>query len=98
MKLIALVLVSLSIMFSFAFPANAAITCRDFNGHEVCILNIKRSAKRYWNYRTTISIDGEKQPTEVYNCRSEYKIQNNGKLVRFKEDGVGNLKCQYFKK
>lgn len=97
MKLIALVLVSLSIMFSFAFPANA-VTCRDFNGHEVCVLNIQRSAKRYWNYRTTISIDGEKQPTEIYNCRSEYKIQNDGKIVRFKEDGVGNLICKYFKK
>ncbi|WP_414624248.1 hypothetical protein [Calothrix sp. CCY 0018] len=98
MKLIALVLVSLSIMFSLAFPANAAISCRDFNGHEICVLNINRSAKRYWNYRTTISIDGEKQPTEVYNCRSEYKIQNDGKIVKFKEDGVGNLVCQYFKK
>jgi hypothetical protein len=98
MKLIALVLVFVSIMFSFAFSANAAVTCRDFNGHEVCVLNIQRSAKRYWNYRTTISIDGEKQPTEIYNCRSEYKIQNDGKIVRFKEDGVGNLICKYFKK
>ncbi|MEO1429255.1 MAG: hypothetical protein AAFS12_06410 [Cyanobacteria bacterium J06632_19] len=98
MKLIALVLISLNIIFSFAFPANAAPTCRDFNGHEVCILNIKRSAKRYWNYRTTISIDGKKQPTEIYNCRGEFKIQKNGKIVRFGEDGVGNLICQFFKK
>ena len=98
MKLIASVLVSLSIMFSFAFPANAAVTCRDFNGHEVCVLNIRRSPKRYWNYKTTISIDGEKQPTDIYNCRSEYKIQNDGKIVKFKEDGVGNLVCKHFKK
>ncbi len=98
MKLIASVLVTLSIMFSFALPANAAISCREFNGHEVCVLNIQRSAKRYWNYRTTISIDGKKQPREVYNCRSEYKIQNDGKIVKFKEDGVGNLVCKYFKK
>ncbi len=98
MKLIALVVLSLSMTFSFAFPANAAITCRDYNGHEICILKINRSAKRYWNYRTTISIDGKKQPTEIYNCRGEFKIQKNGKIVNFEEDGVGNLICRYFKK
>ncbi|MBF2013897.1 MAG: hypothetical protein IGS23_01530 [Rivularia sp. T60_A2020_040] len=98
MKLIALILLLLIITFSLAFPANAAVTCKDFNGHEVCILDIKRSAKRYWNYRTTISIDGEKQPSEIYNCRGEFKIQNDGKIVRFGEDGVGNLICKFFKK
>ena len=97
MRLIALVLLLLSMTFSFALPAKA-VTCSDYNGHEICILNIKRSAKRYWNYRTTISIDGKKQPREIYNCRSEYKIQQNGKIVRFKEDGVGNLICKFFKK
>lgn len=97
MKLIALIILLLSMTFSFAFPANAA-TCSDYNGHEICILDIKRSAKRYWNYRTTISIDGEKQPTEIYNCRGEFKIQKNGKIVRFGEDGVGNLICKFFKK
>ncbi|MEA5598390.1 hypothetical protein [Rivularia sp. UHCC 0363] len=84
--------------FSFAFPANAAITCRDYNGHEICVLDIKRSAKRYWNYRTTISIDGKKQPEEIYNCRGEFKIQNNGKIVPFGEDDPGNLVCQFYKK
>ena len=98
MKLIALVLLLLSMTVSFALPANAAVTCRDYDGHEVCILNIKRSAKRYWNYRTTISIDGKKQPTEIYYCRGKFKIQNNGKIVRFEEDGVGNLICKFFKK
>ena len=98
MRLIALALLLLSITFSFAFPAEAAITCREYDGHEVCVLNIKRSAKRYWNYRTTISIDGKKQPTEIYNCRGEFKISKNGKIVRFEEDGVGNLICKYFKK
>ena len=98
MKLIALVLALLSMMFSFASPANAAITCREYNGHEICVLKIKRSAKRYWNYRTTISIDGKKQPTEIYNCRGEFKIQKNGKIVRFEEDRVGNLICKFFNK
>ncbi len=98
MKLTASLLISLSIVFSFNFPANAAITCRDYSGHEICILNIKRSAKRYWNYRTTISIDGKKQPTEIYNCRGKFKIQKNGKIVRFGENGVGNFICRSFKK
>ena len=96
MKIFDSVMVLIIFMFSFNFPANAAITCQDFNGHEICVLNIKRSAKRYWNYRTTISIDGKKQPTEIYYCRSEFIIHNDGKLVRFKEDGVGNLICKYF--
>ncbi|MGB3650008.1 MAG: hypothetical protein WBA41_02195 [Rivularia sp. (in: cyanobacteria)] len=97
MKLIALLLVSLSIMFSFALPANAE-TCSDYNGHEVCIINLRRSAKRYWTYRATISIDGKKLPREIYNCRGEFRIQKNGKIVPFKEDGVGNLVCQFYKK
>lgn len=72
--------------------------CSNYNGHEICILNIKRSAKRYWNYRVEISVDGEKKPVEVYNCRGRFKIQGNGKIVPFGENNPGQLICKYFKK
>ncbi len=101
MKFIALLL---SIHFVFGgIPVFGALspkdsTCKNYDGHEICILNIQRSAKRYWNYRVAISVDGEKKPVEVYNCRGRFKIQRNGKIVPFGENDPGKFICKYFKK
>jgi len=62
---------------SVALPAKASV-CRNCDNHRICILSIKRSAKNYWEYRAAISFDGIKTPIEVYNCRSEVKIQQDG--------------------
>ena len=95
MKFIALILVFLQICIA-APPAQAA-RCENINGHKVCIVSFKRSPKRYWNYRVSISIDGEKQPVEIYNCRSQFKIQQNGKIVSFEKNSPGKFICRNFK-
>ncbi len=95
MKIIALILLLLQ-FFCLALPAQAA-RCQNFDGHQVCIISLKRSPKRYWNYRAVISIDGKKQPLEIYNCRSNFKIQKDGKIVSFTEDSPGKFICKNFK-
>jgi len=95
MKIIAIILLLLQFFF-LALPAQAA-RCENFDGHKVCIIRLKRSPKRYWNYRATISIDGEKKPMEIYNCRSKFKIQKDGKIVSFTENSPGQFICKNFK-
>lgn len=50
-------------------PAEA-YTCRNYKGHQVCIISIKRSAKNHWEYRALVNVDGVKIPLETYNCRN----------------------------
>ena len=61
------------IIFIFASfliaPKTEANICKFWSGHQVCVVRIKRSAKYYWEYRTTLSVDGKKQPEIVYDCR-----------------------------
>lgn len=75
-----------------ALPAEAAF-CRTLNQHSICILSIKRSAKNYWEYRASVSIDGTKHPIEIYNCRDRVKIQNDGTPIPFQPSGAGELIC-----
>ncbi|MBD2167733.1 hypothetical protein H6G04_25420 [Calothrix membranacea FACHB-236] len=91
--LLAVLILSLSI----AVPAAASV-CRNYNGHQICVLSIQRSAKNYWEYRATISVDGVKQPMAVYNCRAQVKILQDGETVPFTPQDPGNLICNFFKK
>ncbi len=75
-------------------PADSDI-CRVFNGHQVCINSIRRSAKSYWEYRTVVSIDGAKQPLELYNCRDRNRIlASDGSIVPFLTGKTGDWVCQ----
>uniref|UniRef100_UPI0030D77BE3 hypothetical protein n=1 Tax=Calothrix sp. NIES-2098 TaxID=1954171 RepID=UPI0030D77BE3 len=90
-------LLLLILNFSVALPAAASV-CRNYNGHHVCILSIQRSAKNYWEYKASFSVDDVKTPIEVYNCRSRVKIQKNGTVVPFGDKDPGELICNFFKK
>ncbi len=75
-------------------PADSDI-CRLFNGHQVCVNSIRRSARSYWEYRTVVSIDGVKQPLELYNCRDRNRIlASDGSLVPFLNGKAGDWICQ----
>ncbi|HAE06182.1 hypothetical protein [Richelia intracellularis] len=95
MKLITLIILSLQIIT--ITPTAYGNRCETINAHKVCIVDLKRSPKRYWNYRVSISIDEEKQPVEIYNCRSQFKIQQDGKIVFFEENSPGKFICRNFK-
>ncbi|NWF62228.1 MAG: hypothetical protein HXY43_23980 [Fischerella sp.] len=96
MKYIALVL-PLILFFLVVFPAEALV-CRNYQGHQICILSIKRSAKNYWEYRAAVSVDGVKRPIEVYNCRDRIKVESDEVIVPFEDNDPGELICSYFQK
>ena len=90
------------LLFVLAFfviiPRAEANTCKFWSGHQVCVVQIKRSAKYYWEYRTILSVDGTKQPEIVYNCRNSYYFNPEKNKVFFKnnKNDLGNFVCDLF--
>jgi hypothetical protein len=82
---------------AIALPVKASL-CRDLDGHRVCIVKIKRSAKYHYRYRTVVSIDGETKPLVVYNCRDRTITKKNKYPIPFKSNSPGNLVCSLFDK
>ncbi|MEH2184425.1 hypothetical protein [Nostoc sp.] len=85
---------------SMMHPAFASV-CRNYDfydglRHQICILSINRSAKNYWEYRATVSVDGRKRPTEVYNCHERAKVQQAGTVLPFEQKGPGEMICSFF--
>jgi hypothetical protein len=91
------VLLCLALSLAVTFPAEAAF-CRQSSDRLICIVSIKRSAKNYWEYRASVSVDGIKRPIEVYNCRDRIRIRKDGAVVPFESDGAGELICHFFQK
>ena len=87
----------LALSLAVPFPAEAAF-CRQSSNGLICIVSIKRSAKNYWEYRASVSINGIKRPIEVYNCRDRIRIRKDGDVVPFESDGAGELICRFFPK
>ncbi|WP_232317126.1 hypothetical protein [Anabaena sp. CA = ATCC 33047] len=86
-------------VFSVSWTSPAwAMMCRNYEGHEICILSIKRSAKKYWEYQASVSVDGVKTPVEIYNCRGRFKLQKDGKVIQFTQNSPGEVICSFFKK
>ncbi|MDB9314752.1 hypothetical protein PN462_16685 [Spirulina sp. CS-785/01] len=88
-----IIIVTVLLLFAFTPPAKAAI-CRTVGEHHICLLDIQRSAKYYWQYWVIAQVDGEKQPKAVYNCRTSRRTTSTGKTVPFAENGVGELVCR----
>ncbi|HEY9657161.1 MAG TPA: hypothetical protein V6C65_01760 [Allocoleopsis sp.] len=72
----------------------SAAPCRTLHQQTVCIQEIKRSAKYFWEYRVTLQIDGKTQPLEIYNCRDRLKIQPDGSVIPFEPAGIGEFICK----
>lgn len=85
------------ILFSCSLPAQAS-SCNNYKGHEICIFSMKPNGNRNWNYRVDLSLDGERRPTEIYNCRKQFRVQNDGKIVQFSKEDPGNFICASYKK
>ena len=67
--------------------------CHSYEGHEVCIKRIKRSAKYYWEYYVELSTDGKSKPLETYDCRHRQRITEKGEKIAFSERGHGEFIC-----
>lgn len=96
MKCICFFLLLIS-FFWLALPAEASV-CRNYEGREICIVDIKRSAKNYWEYRVILSVDGEKKPLEVYNCRDRTTVKKDRTMLAFGENNPGEIVCRFFNK
>lgn len=95
-KIIILMLI-FSLILTIVPPAEANF-CRQFKDQKICILTIKRSAKNYWEYRASISINGKKTPVEIYNCRRQIKIKEDKTIEFFEPNGAGELICNTLEK
>lgn len=93
MKLILAVFLVLALCLSAPLSAEAAL-CRTVDGHTICILEVKRSAKNYWEYRAAIKVDNQEHPIELYNCRSRIRVRTDGTEVPFEANGAGDLICR----
>lgn len=82
------------INWAIIIPSAQAEFCRQINGHQVCIVKIKRSAKNYWEYRAAVKIDQKTKPIEIYDCRQRHRITQEGEIIPFKSKGVGKLICR----
>ncbi|MGG6241366.1 hypothetical protein ACQ4N7_22305 [Nodosilinea sp. AN01ver1] len=72
--------------------ASIGIFCQDVASHQVCLETIKRSAKYVWQYRVTVSIDGERQPVKYYDCRS-FVISPDESTTPSNEVAIRQLIC-----
>ena len=97
----AVVVVMLALPFAvwfmgfFTQPTSLANACRSFGEHQVCVQSIRRSAQRYWEYRTVVSVDGIKQPLELYNCRDRIRtLAFDSSPVPFATGKTGDWICQ----
>lgn len=90
----------LLLVFWIAYaPAADAAMCRERFEQQVCILQLKRSAKNYWEYRAKVSIEGEKQRAkEIYNCRDRTLTRKGKYPIPFPPDSPGELVCKTFQK
>ncbi len=92
-------LLLLLVFWLWLMPIANAQICGDRNGHRVCILKLKRSAKNYWEYRAQVSIDGKKQAAkEIYNCRDRTLTRKGKYPIPFQANDPGELVCSLFAK
>lgn len=82
----------------FIVPTAHAAYCRSVENHEVCILDIQRSAKNYWEYRARVSVDGEARSMAVYDCRDRSLTRQDGTRVSFRSDITGEVVCRLFRR
>lgn len=84
-----------------ALPANAA-QCQTIAGQEVCILNLRRSAKNYWEYWAQLSINGTKQPERIYDCRVFARERSRNippelSAETVKAESIGSFVCRLYR-
>jgi len=92
------VLIILLVLSNLVISPAYASVCRNYDGQQICILSINRSAKNYWEYKAIVSVDGKKRPLEVYDCRQKVRIQPDGMVLPFENKDPGQLICSFFKK
>jgi hypothetical protein len=97
-KFLIKLVISLLVCFSSVTLPASADYCRQVEGHQICILNIKRSAKNYWQYQATASIDGIEKPTASYDCRERSITDLDGNQSLFRSRLDSKLICSLYRR
>jgi hypothetical protein len=92
-----ILLIASMVFLSLCAPAQAAI-CRNIQGRRICEASLNRSAKNYWEYRAIVTIDGARQPQEIYNCRDRLRVQVDGTVIPFTDGDPSPLVCRLYNK
>jgi hypothetical protein len=79
-------------------PASAALSCRQIDGHQICIEQIERSAKNYWQYQAMVSKDGLKLPIASYDCREKLITDFDGNISSFRNRKDGGFVCSLYRR
>ncbi len=89
-------MIAMLIFISGPSAIAAAPICKEIDQHQVCIREIKRSAKNYWEYWAIVDVDGHRRPKETYNCRDRVLIDTDNILVPFEREFTGDFVCQLY--
>ncbi len=94
LKVLTVLVLAISCWLGINVNKAIAASCYQTHSHTVCLIDIKRSAKQFWNYRAVVSVDGVARSQEVYNCRDRQRVRTDGRVVPFETNGVGDLICR----
>jgi hypothetical protein len=78
-------------------PAYAEF-CRQVDGHRICIVDIKRSAKNYWQYQAVVTNDGVESPPASYDCRERLITDLAGNLTSFRSRKDAQFVCSLYRR
>ncbi|PSB51056.1 hypothetical protein, partial [Chamaesiphon polymorphus] len=92
-----LISIGLLIWLTSVAPARAEF-CREVEGHRICIVSIKRSAKNYWQYQAMVSIDGSELPRASYDCREGLITDLEGNTTSFRSRQDGRIVCSLYRR
>jgi hypothetical protein len=100
-RVVIALLLALIWVVGLALPA-IAVQCQSIAGQEVCILNLRRSAKHYWEYWAQLSVNGVKQPDRVYDCRvfakeRSFYVPPELSAETVKVESIGSLVCRLYR-
>jgi hypothetical protein len=95
--LLKLLAIGLTIWLLALAPARAEF-CRTIEGQRICILDIKRSAKNYWQYQALVSINGATKGRASYDCRERLITDPDGNLSSFRLHPEGRVVCSLYRR
>ncbi|WP_309732473.1 hypothetical protein [Chamaesiphon sp. OTE_75_metabat_556] len=72
--------------------------CRQTDGHRICIVSIKRSAKNFWQYQAIVSTDGIDRPSASYDCRARLITEADGNTASFRSRPDGKIVCSLYRR
>jgi hypothetical protein len=96
-SLIKLCAIGLLFWLTIADPVRAEF-CRQTDGHRICIVSIKRSAKNFWQYQAMVSMDGIDRPSASYDCRARLITEADGNTASFRSRQDGKIVCSLYRR